>query len=320
MSPSPPRRRSARFRPSLSGTPLTSAPSSGISTPSPQTATPSPQTATPSPTAQNLAPCGHDLALTDLLSEHDIKCSTCFDNREIFILRLMEPFERVFAYKTPPPEDSVVGGGVSKAGSVARARAAKKAKAEKRKVGVRKVEEKETPGETVEEKEVPNEIEVSDVEMVEEVDTGEEMEIVAEKKVPEVEMISEAGMKGVVIQAPESAPTAIQPVNKAPLKKALAKKAPIKDAKQTSLFSFFEKPAAAKPGAAPASDKMAVDSPAQPTKIEPKKKSTPVVATRPKRPAPLPTEAVFSRRAALRDRTSTSIKVSYCEDSDSDSS
>lgn len=42
---------------------------------------------------QQLSDCGHDRSFLDFSSDRDIQCMICWDNREILIQRLMEPFE-----------------------------------------------------------------------------------------------------------------------------------------------------------------------------------------------------------------------------------
>lgn len=43
--------------------------------------------------AQQLSDCGHDRSYLDFSSDRDIQCKVCWENREILIQRLMEPFE-----------------------------------------------------------------------------------------------------------------------------------------------------------------------------------------------------------------------------------
>jgi len=43
--------------------------------------------------APQLPECGHDRSCLDFGTDRDIKCRTCWDNREILIQRLIEPFE-----------------------------------------------------------------------------------------------------------------------------------------------------------------------------------------------------------------------------------
>ncbi|PWW77409.1 hypothetical protein C7212DRAFT_362633 [Tuber magnatum] len=43
--------------------------------------------------APQLSECGHDRSCLDFGADRDIKCRTCWDNREILIQRLIEPFE-----------------------------------------------------------------------------------------------------------------------------------------------------------------------------------------------------------------------------------
>ena len=46
--------------------------------------------------ASQLSECGHDRSCLDFGSDRDIKCRTCWENREILIQRLIEPFQHAF--------------------------------------------------------------------------------------------------------------------------------------------------------------------------------------------------------------------------------
>ncbi|KAL7270220.1 hypothetical protein RUND412_007081 [Rhizina undulata] len=62
-----------------------------------------------------LGECGHDSSQIDPTSDRDIKCTICWENREILIKRLIEPFEHAFALKDDsPPLSNVRGSGTTR--------------------------------------------------------------------------------------------------------------------------------------------------------------------------------------------------------------